>query len=643
MKKNIIYKTAILLSILFVGGAATSCDSFLNRQEDEQMTFEKIWQKVATTQQYFFQCMGYLPKDSQGLSVLANLSGSKPIDLPGFSASDEAMFSYQNQSYNIMNFGSWNASNLPNDNINFLYEGIRDCNIFLQNVMSCSDPQAVVADLQLWYNCVRFARAYYYFLLMRDYGPVIMVGDELLDQNASLDALARRRSSWEECVNYVVSEMTEVAKSLQDSYASAYQGLPTRGAALAVISRLKLYSARPLFNGNALYRNVGVNDKGEPLFPQEFDAHKWVEAAQAAKAVIDMGLYTLYKDESNDPYLNYSGIILEPWNTELIFTSGGFSSGGNWATHTRAAGAPTGTAYGGWGPTQQHVDAYAMASGRYPITGYESDGTPIIDPESGYRTDEFTMQSNFANPYLVAIQDPENPTTTTANTPMMYVGREPRFYVSVYWSGGVFRMGETTYNASFAQGGNGHVSHDYGKAGYLVNRYYDHTQPSTSYGCNITYPTFRLGEIYLNYIEAVLECERYGVSGEGVDHATAMRLWAELRQRSGLGDITAIYPEAVASAEYMRELVKKERRIELAFEGGHRYYDARTWMIAEQVMNGPMYGMDTTVSGSGSTVPEDFWKRVVIETHVFKKQHYMFPFPQRELDRNRLLDNNYGW
>lgn len=82
--------------------------------------------------------------------------------------------------------------------------------------------------------------------------------------------------------------------------------------------------------------------------------------------------------------------------------------------------------------------------------------------------------------------------------------------------------------------------------------------------------------------------------------------------------------------------------MELAFEG-LRFYDTRTWMIATQTDNGPMYGMDTWVPGSGTTTPDGFWRRVSFENRIFRNNHYLFPFPQRELDRNKLLTQNYGW
>lgn len=621
----------ILIALLCVA----SCDKFLDRQEDEQLTEEKIWKSFTYTRQYFFNCMGYLPDDADNFYS----------NVPYFGATDEASMTW-NYSYRYINFGSWNATTVPNDYFNTRYQAIRDCNIFLSHVLECSDPilesdAARQSQLQLWYDSVRWARAYNYFLLMRDYGPVFLVGDELMDFTASTQELQRPRNTWQECVDYVVSEMTYCAENLPATQNSANLGLPTRGAALSVISRLLLYSARDLFNGNNLYRTVR-NPDGTNLFPTERDPQKWVLAAQAAKRVIDLGVYSLYHDESDNPYLNYYGIFQKNWNDELIFCGGGYRS--RWAigVHTAPTDIATGTAYGGWGPTQTSVDAYAMAEGRYPITGYDRSGSPVVDSQSGYppADREFDLVS-IVNPFLKALSTSDS--DATSSSPRMYANREPRFYVTVYYPGSGWKHGDAVGRAFFANGAVGHTTHDYPITGYLVNKWYDHTLDSYQgqWG-NITFPTFRYAEIYLNYIEAVLECEAAGVTGNDVDHSLAMQLWDELRARSGMTSISNIYPDA--SVDELIALVRRERQVELAQEG-HRYFDTRTWMIAADVCNGPVYGLDTDVksSRSATSVPPEMWKRKVVENRVFRSNHYLYPFLQRELDRNKVLTQNYGW
>lgn len=611
----------------------TSCEDFLDRQEDENLTFDEIWLSRNYVRQYWLNCMSFLP----------NFDGTFIGDSdPYLGASDECTITYD-RAYRYINFGTWNASTVPYYKMASYYQGIRECNIFMQNVYNCTDPDVTKAELDKWYWQARFARAYYYFLMMCDYGPVFLVGDELLDFTASTEELYRPRNTWEQCVDYVVSEMTECDKAdaVQLQYGETEYGLATKGTCRAVISRLLLYSARDLFNGNTLYRDLRnpetpdfPEQSGQNLFPQTYEANKWLKAADAAKAVMDLG-YSLYRAGNDNPYEDYYGITNVTWNSELIWTNR-YNNRYYWGINTVPAGV---SGYGGVGPTQQQVDAYAMKTGIYPITGYESDGTPIADPASGYNVAAELELSTWNYPSsgwsLIGNYD--------VTAPNMYKDREPRFYVTVFFGGNYWLAGSSSYGPiSFASGGNGNQSHDYPKSGYLVNRFYDHTLNSTqgNWG-NITFPVFRLGEIYLNFIESVLECKNRGVALPSGYEDLAMEVWADLRDRAGLDPITDVYPNA--STAQLIDLCRKERRVELAFER-HRYFDTRTWMIAPETDGGPMYGMNTNATAGGSTnTPEEFWQRTVFETRVFNNNHYLYPFSQRELDRNRLLVQNYGW
>lgn len=606
----------------------TSCEDFLERQEDEKLTFDKVWESRIDTERYWLNTMSFLPNDADDFNYS-----------PWLGASDEASVTYDRDTRWI-NFGSWNASSVPYYKMDFYYKGIRECNIFMQNVDRCSDPIVTKDELAKWKVQSRFARAYYYFLMMRIYGPVFLLGDELLDFSATTEELYRPRNTWDECVNYVVSEMEACVNdpAMLDQYPSAEYGLATKGACQAVIARLKLYSARDLFNGNTLYSSVknpvtpdfpelsGVN-----LFPQQYDANKWLEAAKAAKLLIDNPLYKLYRSDDNDPYKNYYGITQVDWNSELIWTTG-YKGRYIVGSHTVPTGI-SGNAFGGVGPVQQQVDAYAMDNGRYPITGYNGKN-PIIDKASGYSENEFEL-TNWEYPAWGGAG------AYNLTAPNMYKKREPRFYINVFFGGSKWAHGGSMTKISFAKGGNGNKSHDYPKPGYLINRFYDHTLNSANgqWG-NIVFPTFRLAEMYLNFIESVLECKKRNVSLPSGYESEAMALWADLRDRAGLDPITDVYPNA--STEELIELCRKERRVELTFEN-HRYFDTRTWMISKEVDGGPFYGMNTQYPGSGDETPDGFWERTVFETRVFEDNHYLYPFSQRELDRNKLLTQNYGW
>ncbi|WP_010662649.1 RagB/SusD family nutrient uptake outer membrane protein [Marinilabilia salmonicolor] len=623
--KLLINKTiSIFLGVLLLG-LLPACEDFLDRQEDEAMTFEKIWKNRSTVREYWRNTMSFLPDDANDF----NFS-------PWLGASDEGTVTY-NRDFRWINFGSWNPTSVPYERMTHYYKGIRECNVFLANVDRTSDPLVSEEEIQEWKVQTRFARAYYYFLMMRNYGPVFLIGDEELDFTATTEQLERPRNTWDECVNYVVSEMDDLAGKLPEEWQSSSDyGLATRGAALAVISRLKLYSARTLFNGNELYSGI-TNPDGTRLFPA-FNGEKWADAAHAAKAVIDLGIYELNREGNGNPYEDWMGITNEHWNSEIIWSTG-YKSRYSMGVHTVPTGVP-GTAYGGVGPTQQQVDAYAMQNGRYPITGYDEDGTPIVDNTSGYPADEFAKEQ-FTNPafdagYNTASDDNEN------MWPVLFKDREPRFYMTVFWSDSYWKHGDRHTLISFAKGGNGNKSHDYPKSGYIMHRFYDHSLPSHSgqWG-NIVFPTFRLGEIYLNFIEAVLECKKNGISIPVAYETEAMSLWADLRDRAGMSSITDAYPGA--STEQLIDLIRKERRVELAFEN-HRYFDTRTWMIAEETDGGPMYGMNINAEAeSGTDTPDLFWQRSIFETRVFQPNHYLYPFSQREIDRNSELIQNYGW
>lgn len=642
-------KLSIVKYILLLCGVIpllTACESFLDKQETEDMTFEQIWQKRAYVRGYFHGAMSFLPNDLTGY-----------VSTPQSAATDE-MINAASVGAESINTGAWNASNIPSGNLN-LYNGIRECNIFMQNVQSCSDPTVTQEEKDNWYWYVRWARAYYYFLMMRNYGPIFLVGDELLPYDATTESLYRPRNTWEQCVDYVTAEMTECAEYFKSQGKESWNageeyGLPTAGAALAVISRLKLYSARDLFNGNTLYSTVKnpvtaefPELSGQDLFPQTYDNAKWQEAVLAAQAVIDLGKYTLYREgDGTNAYANYLGITEKNWNSELIWSTG-YAARNIIARRTTPTGVKTkmggnGEAYGALGPSQQQVDAYAMKDGRYPITGYEADGTPVIDQVSNYSEDGETL---FENPYLAYLGkgQADQAQYTTRKCRNMFVNREPRFYIAVYWSDSYWRCGPNKDNyvlCSLANGGNSNTSHDHSRGGYLINRFVNHkasfvnNQPG-----NMVFPTFRLGEIYLNYIEAALEWQNR--TGDAQYRANAMKYWDDLRDRSGLKPITEVYPNATTAD--LIELCRKERRVELAFEN-HRYFDTRTWMIATNTDNGPIYGMNIEAkAATGEDTPSAFWRRTVVQNRVFRANHYLYPFSQRELDRNKLLTQNYGW
>lgn len=612
---------AILLLSLF----AVGCDSYLDRQPDEPKTSKNIFEKRETTFRYLANVYSWTNNETDN-------SGQQNYFEP---ASDECACAFTGRGFRLMNNSTWQVSSAVYSSQTYdnYYKGIREASYFMANVGRC--PELTSAEVSEWIAEARFLRAYYYFCLMRQYGPVILLGESTADfTDPALRDLDR--NTWDECVDYVCGELDAAAYDLPLEQPAVWYGRATKGAALAVKARLLLYSARPLFNGNPMYASI-KNFYGKNLFPTAYDPAKWQLAADAAKDVIDLGVYEIVGENDNDPYGSWRKVFIERWNKELIFAMQRHSYNLRVATIPRAVG---GRAYGGVSVTQKLVDAFAMSNGRYPITGYLSDGKPIVDDESGYTESGF---SQFTHPIL----------GQTKPTFKMYLNREPRFYMSVYWSGlnwigGTNRLDEIQlYTGGNSGPGIDGTQTNYSVTGYLPFKFQDITFDSKSAGTSgptwiaITWPLFRYAEILLDYAEAVNNCEN---RVESEITGTLNRI----RRRAGVPDIEKVYPEAVNDAAMMNDLIVRERMVELNFEN-HRYFDTRTLMIAEKEDSGNVYGMNVSVRSHGED--SDFWKRTVImhdggntpSARVFNKRDYLFPFHQSEVDRLNNLTQNYQW
>lgn len=216
----------------------------------------------------------------------------------------------------------------------------------------------------------------------------------------------------------------------------------------------------------------------------------------------------------------------------------------------------------------------------------------------------------------------------------MYVNREPRFYASITYNGcDWFSNGcaNSTKIQMYYNGNSGKKSNtdDYSRTGYLIRKGVHPNSTSCSSKWVQTIGILcRLGEIYLNYAEALNE---YSPGNPDI-----LKYVNEIRSRAGI----PVLPAGLSQSE-MRDRIRHERRIELAFEI-HRYFDTRRWKIAEQTDGGDFYGMNIN-GGAGGFNDATFYQRTVFETRVFQKKHYLFPIPRTEIDKDRRLVQNPGW
>ena len=578
----------------------TGCEKYLDQVPDDRITIDEVFRKKAPSEQFLANVYSFVPDESNAIDGFQWVG-----------TSDEADLTWSGGPNYPVNIGNLGPANMQFEKWGYYYQGIRSATYFMNHIDENDEIRELNGQqlIDQYKAEARFLRAYYYFLLMRQYGPVILLGEEVISPDAPADEMQLPRSLFDDCVNYVVSELDQAAAVLplapqRNGQASdAEFGRATRGYALAVKSRLLLYAASPQYNGNTDVAGF-TTAEGTPLISQVYDVEKWRRAADAAKALIDLDIYSLYKHPSGDVIESLDGIFLEPWNSEQIFVRKG-NDVARWDVHCMPRQA------GGWsglGPTQETIDAYFMADGLLPSE------SPLY------------FETGFTNVDGLEIYN-------------MYMNREPRFYHGVTYNNSIWQGGRMnapapiTFYRSGPNGRDGHPT-DFSKTGYLVRK---NVGPGTNVGSGGNGQRqqrpiilFRLGEIYLNYVEALNEYDP--------GNSDILVYLNMIRERAGIpayGGAAGQIP-VPASQAAMREKIWAERRIELAYEG-HRWFDIRRWKIAPEVM-GTMHGMDISKDGN------EFYNRVATATpHLFRPSYYWWPISQYELDRNREIVQNPGW
>ncbi len=513
-----------------------------------------------------------------------------------------------------MNLGNWDRNRSDYNYWGHYYRGIRSASYFLQHADECID---IDAGLLSQYKAeARLLRAWFYFFIMRQYGPVVLLPETPVAPDASLEEMSLPRNPFDDCVDYVESEIDIAIPDLPEQPTNTLNWARiNKGAACALKSRMLLYAASPLFNGNADYEDF-TNPDGTQLINQVYDANKWKRAADAAEVVIDMPNYKLYKefdDEGNiKPYESCKYVFLNDWNEEIIMARRNSTM---YAIDKSCSPYIVG-GWSSWGPTQRSIDAYFMANGR-----------SIDDPASGYSETGF---STTATSYY------------DIGTFNMYVNREPRFYVAITFNGSKWINTASSSDGQpitvqMYQGGNSgkYNGRNWSRTGYCVRKLV-HPSSTVSSPERIQERSevlIRLAEIYLNYVEALNEYDPEGSKTEILKYLNMIRERAGIPQYGSGQDALPI----PADQEEMRNAIHKERRVELAFEI-HRFFDTRRWKIASQTDGGPFYGMN--IEGTNTA---DFSKRTLFETRVFETKYYLWNIIQDELDADKNLVENPGW
>jgi len=286
-------KKFIILLLIVAGATISSCDYLsIDRYFGDELKLDSVFSNKRYTQAYLWDIACQFPDESSD-AIRGGVT-------PGPLATDEAFTAFgEGNEYPGLRYvlGRYSASStLPGNLWGTMYRIIRRCNTLLARSSEASDMTP--SERNILNSYARFLRAYAYYRLAMDYGPVILLGDEVVNNNESLEYYDRPRHTYDETVEYICKEFEESARYLPIEQTVMEQGRPTKGAAYGLIARLRLIHASPLYNGGESARfyfsRWTRKTDGVHYISQTYDETRWAVAAAAAKKVIDLNQYDLY-------------------------------------------------------------------------------------------------------------------------------------------------------------------------------------------------------------------------------------------------------------------------------------------------------------------------------------------------------------
>lgn len=669
MKTSVLKRIAfvtVIVQLLFI---TSSCKDYLNIDNyfDDEFNIDSVITNKRYMEAYMWGAATMFPDESN--TVRENYT-------PGPMATDEAFNGLTGPGTNNVYYGMDFATGFTTPDYygklnqwgNY-YKIIRKCNFIIINLDKPRDMTTL--DRVRIEGYTRFIRAYAYYNILVDYGPPILLGDEVINTNEDLAFYDRPRSTYDEAMEYVCAEFEKAAILMPRDQSLLDFGKPTAGAALALVARLRLIHASPLYNGGpvaaAYFANWTRKTDNSHYISQQYDEKRWAIAAASAKRVMDLNLYQLYNvvADATTPALP-AGVTADP-NFYQTYPAGAagndaFKSYSDmftgeavpmivkefiWARNTsylattinQGAFPPS---MGGWGRfcvTQKVVDAYLMDDGRTKEEALSNN----YYSETGYTG----SQRNFSGYVL------------NSGVYNMYANREMRFYASVGFNEAVWpALSSSTLSNQTAKyyfqdkdgrGGVTATSPNYPITGYVIKKYNHVMDAITGTGARQipkAYPILRYAEILLSYAEALnnltgnhtveLDGVSYSLSRDDEEIKNAFNM---VRYRAGLPGLSS---NQVASATEVQKQIERERMVEFLYEN-RRFYDVRRWGIYEETENSPIRGMNPD-----GVNKETYYQRVIPGTSSFRsrmvdKKLIFVPIPRAELRRLPSVDQNPGW
>lgn len=576
----------LVLLMVVLGFYLSSCDDLLNPEVVTSLTEEDVIRSYGNTQSTLNAIYTYLPN---GFFYVG--------DAMMACASDEAEFTVESASIQKFNTGAWNSIDNPDNAWRTNYSGIYASNLFLSKVDSVRmdylkyNPSSVsqeqyqtnLRNMHRWKYEARFLRAFFYSELVKRYGGVPLIGKPIGLNDNYRDI---PRSPLSECIQFIADECDSAALVLPLAYSDdGDYGRVTKGTALALKSRVLLYAASDLFNDPSWAGSVDEETLGLiSMTDNKTREERWKLAAEAAADVIKLGVHKLHST-TNGGYK----ALFRTYNSEEIILARRFGS-----------------------------DNY-FEKVNYPI-GYDlgnSGATP-----TGNLVDDYEVLVG-ARAFIFDWSDPDHKASPYAN-------RDPRLGYSVLTNDASFK-GDSI--EAWTGGKDGKDVAKSSKTGYYLNKYIDpDLDLLQGYNSVHTWIVIRYAEILLNYAEAVNELTGPGgtITGVSLNARNAVR---DVRVRAGMPP-----PSSSVSKVDLQQIIRRERRVEFAFED-HRLWDVRRWMIAPETLGTPITGVEVKRIGDDQYE----YNPIVLENRVFENKMYLYPIPQKELEIAQSWKQNPGW
>lgn len=507
------------------------------------------------------------------------------------SATDEAVYSHQGNQIESYYNGAWGPTNANSSIWGTCWDAIAYSNMFLSDYANETFPEHELEkdypdQMTKYANYkweARFMRAYFYFLLLRQYGSVPLITENL---NAE-DANNAQPVSADELFKFIDDECLAIKDSIISEYSGAYGTLESEPGRVNNLGVLALRARAALYHASPLFAEKSSIDSKE----------LWHQAALRNKECIDE-----CKKRSMRLASDYSALFSsDSWSSsdaskEIIFTRR-LAASNSFETYNFPIGMDA--AGGGNCPTENLVSAYEMTN-----------GLPITDPASGY--------------------DPQNP----------YVGRDARLLMTVAVNGEKFPDQLPTDALETYYGGANSRSVAYGTpTGYYLKKYVDRQAKISGSGTTSnkhTWILFRLGQVYLDYAEAMLN-----YTGSGYDTADGLSMSAAdaintVRTRAGQPNL----PAGLSKADFEKRY-ENERFVELAFEG-HRMFDVRRWKKGAQYFK-DIKVMDIRKNADGTLTFTPVTNPAWITARQWQDKFNLWPIPQDQILKSGHLEQNEGW